>query len=552
MAYQNRILATGTTFNPEDNGVWTLADCTGDGTPDLVFIKTRNTGSGKIEVHYTPGESRFQQAYHSYASVFGVEDNGTWLMQSWVGDGRDDLVYIKTRDTGTGKVEVHVASAASNYSEFVWHSGSCFGLENDGVWTMSNKGDLVYIKTKNTGSNKIEIHVASRSSDYQQFTVHEPTGFDVEDNGTWCISPKVAGSFPDLYYIKNRNVQGVEVHAVSASSNWKSRIIDVKSGFGREENGTFLVCHFTHQQRPDLVYIKTRNTVSGMVEVHVNEYKAIVSKPFVESAKDIRLDRSVLHAELARNDGSWRSAEVDLNTFLGNINGEFTWNKKDFYDSARTLRLEGSILSADLQDTNQSWHSSQFELRDVLLNNDGAFQAIDVPVILAIPKEQEAVLLQQLGAAASLPEFNIQAFDEKDGATTFYVQASAKSEGTWFRTYSADAKGAIVHVVQSKGKAIEQVNVDVFTAHANATASSINIGDRDLLVYVGADAGVSLFKAEASIFDLNLGVGVETGAGVKDGSLDVHVAGCGFQIGKKLSISVFGSSFGFDFGRLFG
>ncbi len=49
--FSTRILETGTTFAPETDGVWLMADYDRDGIPDLVFIKTSNTGTGTVEVH---------------------------------------------------------------------------------------------------------------------------------------------------------------------------------------------------------------------------------------------------------------------------------------------------------------------------------------------------------------------------------------------------------------------------------------------------------------------------------------------------------------------
>ncbi|KAG0311998.1 hypothetical protein BGZ99_009784 [Dissophora globulifera] len=272
MAYQNRILSTGTVFGIEDNGVWSFADLNGDGNQDLVYIKTRNTGTGRIEVHGSYKGSNFQQHDVHTGTAFGIEDNGTWLMQDWTGDGKADLVYIKTRNTGTGSVELHVADAASGYQKFVLQTGTCFGCEEDGVWTMTRKGDLVYIKTRNCGSNKIELHVASKASNYREYSLHIATDFNVEDNGTWCLAPKCSGDFADLYYIKTRNTPAMtEVHAVSASSGWKTHSIDVATCFGPEENGQWLMVDFTRRRRPDLVYIKTKSTGTGKIEVHVAE-----------------------------------------------------------------------------------------------------------------------------------------------------------------------------------------------------------------------------------------------------------------------------------------
>jgi hypothetical protein len=545
MSYQKRIFSAGTVFSPEDNGVWTFADFNGDGSQDLIYIKTKNTGTGKIEVHGARNESLFQEHSLATGTVFGIEDQGTWLMQDWTGDGKADLVYIKTRNTGTNSVEVHVADAASNYQNFVLQTGTCFGCEDNGVWTLSRKGDLVYIKTRNCDSGKIEYHVASKASNYQQFTQHVATGFDVEDNGTWCIAPTCSGDFADLYYIKTRNTGSgkVEVHTVSASSGWKSRVVDVATSFQPEESGRWLMANLSHQDRPDLVYIKTSSCESGKVEVHAVEPKEMKPRTVWDSSQSLSLvGNTSLRGSLKRNDGTRRDALIDLDMFLGNVDGKFTWNKKNFGDSARNIELHGSILSAELKAHDGSWPKSEFELRDLLLNNDGAFQAIEVPILLAIPAGQEHELLAQLKEALSKPDFELKAVDEPEGATVFYANATVGENGTLFKTVTAEARASVMHLAKSTGKPIEQVNVDVFTASVGATAGT----------YVGVEANVSLVKAEASIFDLTLGIGVDTGLGIKDDSLDLKFAGCGFQIGRKVSISVFGCGFGIDFGRLIG
>jgi hypothetical protein len=267
-----------TVFPSENNGVWTFADLNGDGFQDLVYIKTRNTGTGKIELHGASNESLFKDYTLHTGTAFPVEDQGTWLMQDWTGDGEADLIYIKKRNTGTKMVEIHVATGASRYQGFALQTGTCFECEggecedeDDGVWSVSRKGDLVYIKTRNCGSGKIEYHIASRASNYKQFTHHTPTAFDVEDNGTYCIAPAGSGDFADLYYIKTSNTGSgkAEVHAASASSRWKSRLVDVVTSFEPEDSGRWLMAGLSHQGRPDLVYIKTSGCESGKVEVHV-------------------------------------------------------------------------------------------------------------------------------------------------------------------------------------------------------------------------------------------------------------------------------------------
>jgi len=70
---------------------------------------------------------------------------------------------------------------------------------------------------------------------------------------------------------------------------------------------------------------------------------------------------------------------------------------------------------------------------------------------------------------------------------------------------------------------------------------------------VGLCATANLVDLKASIFDLNLGIGANCQVGWSDDdkAVKVEVLGCGITIGRKVAISVFGSSFGVDFVRLF-
>jgi hypothetical protein len=107
--YKTRILETGTTFAPETDGTWLMADYDRDGIPDLVFIKTSNTGTGTVEVHVASGASNYQTRILETGTTFAPETDGTWLMADYDRDGIPDLVFIKTSNTGTGTVEVHIA-----------------------------------------------------------------------------------------------------------------------------------------------------------------------------------------------------------------------------------------------------------------------------------------------------------------------------------------------------------------------------------------------------------------------------------------------------------
>jgi len=191
-----------------DNGIWQMV---GD---DLAFIKTRNTGDGHILVQDATADSGYRHGTMALGAWFvtGDADNGTWQM---VGD---DLYFIKTRNTGDGHVEVHNATRRSLYQTPSVQTGTWFSANDadNGTWQMVGD-DLYFIKTRNTGTGSVEVHSATASSGFTDGT-HLVTWFSTGDlgNGTW----QMVGE--DLYYIKTRNTgtASVEVHSATASSGF--------------------------------------------------------------------------------------------------------------------------------------------------------------------------------------------------------------------------------------------------------------------------------------------------------------------------------------------
>jgi hypothetical protein len=131
-----------------------------------VYIKTSNTGSGTVEVHVASGASNYQSFILHTGTTFAPENNGFWYLAPYSSKKAADLVYIKDANTGTGKVEVHVASQSSGYQTRVLEVGSVFNQEANGVWSLVDFNgdgvlDLGYVKDQNTGSGTVEVHVAA-------------------------------------------------------------------------------------------------------------------------------------------------------------------------------------------------------------------------------------------------------------------------------------------------------------------------------------------------------------------------------------------------------
>jgi hypothetical protein len=59
--------------------------------------------------------------------------------------------------------------------------------ESDGVWQLLPNQDLAFIKTSNTPSGHVEVHIASRASNYQTRIVETPTTFLNESDGAWSL-----------------------------------------------------------------------------------------------------------------------------------------------------------------------------------------------------------------------------------------------------------------------------------------------------------------------------------------------------------------------------
>jgi len=247
----------------------------GDGYPDLCYIKTSNTGTGKVEVHIASQKSNFKTRIWESGTTFAPENDGTWLLIPSTFGPLPDLAFIKTSNTGTGTVEVHIASGASGYEDRIQETDTVFGEENNGIWKLYDYNgdgnlDLVYIKTSNTGTGTVEVHVAAGPT-YSQFILHTGTTFLPETDGFWQLAPYSGPGPADLVFIKDANTgtKETEVHVASKASGYQTRIFEGGSAFAEEANGVWSLMDFNKDGVPDLTYIKYQNTGTGTVEVHV-------------------------------------------------------------------------------------------------------------------------------------------------------------------------------------------------------------------------------------------------------------------------------------------
>ncbi|KAE8310445.1 Cyanovirin-N [Aspergillus transmontanensis] len=100
---------------------------------------------------------------------------------------------------------------------------------------------------------------------------------------------------------------------------------------------------------------------------------------FYESARDVRVQGSVLFADLRNVDGEWVPAEINLDEYLGNEDGHFVWEGSEFSHSAEQIEFsfEGEdnvpILRALLY-AEEQLRPDNINLGERIININGEFQ----------------------------------------------------------------------------------------------------------------------------------------------------------------------------------
>jgi hypothetical protein len=113
-----------------------VADYNGDSAPDLYAIN-RAGASGRVEVHVMSGATTFQSFLLNAATPLAqVPSTNAYEFElgDYDRDGRVDLYYIPLRG-GSGRVEVHVLSAASTFQTFIANAATSLTISStQTVW----------------------------------------------------------------------------------------------------------------------------------------------------------------------------------------------------------------------------------------------------------------------------------------------------------------------------------------------------------------------------------------------------------------------------------
>ncbi|MGF1661146.1 MAG: SpoIID/LytB domain-containing protein [Kineosporiaceae bacterium] len=181
----------------------------GDGPPDLVGVKVRGTGSGRVEVHVLSGASEYRRfSLHAATPLSTSMDMSQWqfAVAEHRRSGDPDLFAVRTSGGASGRLEVHVLSAASGYRTWVRHAATAMGYLAPGTSTVlagdpDGHGSLTaVVHSTGTGSGRTELHRLSAAADYQRFDLHAATALgrtgpgqfafgwgDHEGDGVWDL-----------------------------------------------------------------------------------------------------------------------------------------------------------------------------------------------------------------------------------------------------------------------------------------------------------------------------------------------------------------------------
>jgi hypothetical protein len=190
--YKNWLLNIGTVLHETDK-TWDFVkgDCNRDGATDILSIKKTGTGTGKTEVHVMDAATNYQTwLFQTGTILHETDDKWDFASGDYNRDGVTDLIGIKKSGTGSGKTEIHIMDGATKYTTWLKQTGTALhetGKDWDfqvGDYNRDGVLDIFCIKKSETGSRTTEAHVLDGATNFQTFALQTRTALHETDN-TW-------------------------------------------------------------------------------------------------------------------------------------------------------------------------------------------------------------------------------------------------------------------------------------------------------------------------------------------------------------------------------
>merc|ERR1711998_331904 len=119
-----------------------------------------------------------------------------------------------------------------------------------------------------TGSGHTEVHIMTRASDYQEFSLHTGMGLEETDYETWRFR---VGPNRNIYGIKTKDTGAkmTEIHIMTAASGYQDFSLQDSTALNETDGETDNVEFLVNQRSGDIVYLAKDHTGSNSTEVHV-------------------------------------------------------------------------------------------------------------------------------------------------------------------------------------------------------------------------------------------------------------------------------------------
>lgn len=248
---------------------------------DVFGTRAAGGASGQVELHALSNSSGYAAWALHRATAFAAVTPADWVfgVAPTNRNRAPDLVGVHLRNTGTGRVEVHVLSAASGYASFVRHSATAMAAVDPAHWQFSlgpvggdGATDLVGVRTAGTGTGRVEVHILGEDSKYQAYLVHAATPVTAGDTvgATWRW---LVGDGGDLVGVDHAatGTGMTEVHVLSWSSRysaWRMHAV-TPLGLTHDSTWTFALGDHDGNGSRDLLSLRTSGGASGALELHV-------------------------------------------------------------------------------------------------------------------------------------------------------------------------------------------------------------------------------------------------------------------------------------------
>ena len=230
--FQQRLLdvTSGFDVGQAPNGKWILR-YESNGSLVLLLVKTRETGAGRVEVHWDPPSVDDYQGGRSSISTPFTEaeaEDGTWLIPIMDNYSGPDVFFIKTAGTSSGAVELLLQNSVEKLGYTRWVTAFPAIVGAEGVWLLTELSrhgarppDLAFVQTSGTDSGQVELSYATAASGYRHIDGGPwATGFDCSEfgGGTWHLADMNGDGRLDLGFVKTANTGSGRIEAYYAAA----------------------------------------------------------------------------------------------------------------------------------------------------------------------------------------------------------------------------------------------------------------------------------------------------------------------------------------------